>query len=63
MGRRGGKVPVSIARASRGDSAFDDGEPVFDIADRLLEIADGGFDARQAVFHAAIKGVNGDRFA
>jgi hypothetical protein len=63
VGRRGGKVPIGIAGAGRGDCAFDVGEPVLDIADRLLEIANGGFDAQQAVFHAAIKDVNGDRFA
>jgi hypothetical protein len=41
--RSGGRVRV--AYGGRSDRPFDDSEPAVDVADRLLEIADDGFDA------------------
>jgi hypothetical protein len=58
--RRGGEAGV-ICDGHAG-CAFDGGEPAFDVADRLLDLADGGFDARQAVVHDAVNGLNGARF-
>ena len=55
-----------VACAGLDNRPFNSGEPVFDVfdvADRLLEIADEGFAAQQAVVHAGISDVNGDRVA
>ena len=61
-GRRAGNGGDGVAHTSRNDGAFDHGEPVVDLADRLLEIADGGLDAPQAVVHR-VRDANGDRAA
>jgi hypothetical protein len=54
---------VGVGHTGRRDCSFEDDEPPLDVADRLNEIPDGRFDAREAVVHDAIMDVSGRRSA